>query len=90
MLYSPASASSECASCCLQVMGFPQACLNVARIVGRLLDRGSLATPLPLIPDGDLVAIVQHMLIARGPSTVRVTKVEGHATAFDVERAGSG
>ena len=60
--------------------------LNVARIIGRLRDRGSLATPSPLIPDGDLVAIVQHMLIARGPSTVRVTKVEGHAAAFDVEQ----
>ena len=60
--------------------------LNVARIIGRLLDRGSLATPLPWVPDGDLVAIVQHMLIARGPGTVRVTKVEGHATEFDVEQ----
>ena len=60
--------------------------LNVARIIGRLLDRGSLATPLPWFPNGDLVAIVQHMLIARGLGTVRVTKVEGHATAFDVER----
>ena len=60
--------------------------LNVARIIGRLLDRGSLATPLPLIPDGDLVAIVQHMLIDRGFGTVRVTKGEGHATEFDVEQ----
>ena len=60
--------------------------LNVARIIGRLLDRGSLATPLPLIPEGDLVAIVQHMLIDKEPSTVRVTKVIGHAAAFDVER----
>ena len=40
--------------------------LNVARIIGRLLDRGSLGTPLPLVPDGDLVAVVQHMLIAWG------------------------
>ena len=54
--------------------------LNVARTVGRLLDRGSSSMPLPLVQDGDLVAIVQDMHTARGPGTVRVTKVEGHAT----------
>ena len=60
--------------------------LNVARIIGRLLDRGALATPLPLVKDGDLVAIVQHMLTAGGPDTVKVTKVEGHATEIDIEQ----
>ena len=51
--------------------------LNVVRSVGRLLDRGSLSKPLPLVKDGDLVAIVQHMIHARGQDTVRVTKVKG-------------
>ena len=26
--------------------------------------------PLPLVEDGDLVAIVQHVILARGPDTV--------------------
>ena len=39
-----------------------------------------------MVKDGDLVAIVQHMLTAGGPDTVRVTKVKGHATEVDVEQ----
>ena len=35
--------------------------------------------PLPLVKDGDLIAIVRHMILARGPDTVKVTKVKGHA-----------
>ena len=33
--------------------------LNVARSIGRLLDHGFLAKPLPLVKAGDLVAIAQ-------------------------------
>ena len=51
--------------------------LNVARTIGRLLDRDCLAKPLPLGKDGDLVALTQHMIRTRGRETVRVTKVKG-------------
>ena len=52
--------------------------LNVALTIGRLLDRSSLATPLPLVRDGDLVALAQYMICTGGLDTVRVTKVKGH------------
>ena len=51
--------------------------LNVARSIGRLLDRDGLVQPLPLVKDGDLVALVQYMVRTRGRETVRVTKVKG-------------
>ena len=60
--------------------------LNVARSVGRLLDHGCLAKPLSSVKDGDLVAVIQHMIRARGQDTVRVTKVKGHATEADVQQ----
>ena len=60
--------------------------LNVARSIGRLLDHGSLNKPLPLVKDGDLVALVQNMFRTRGRKTVRVTKVKGHAEDFDVHQ----
>ena len=41
--------------------------LNVARTLGRLLDRGRLAKLLPLVEDGDLVAFVQCLIRFRGP-----------------------
>ena len=44
--------------------------LHVARTIGRVLDRDCLVKPLPLIEDGDLVALVQYMI--RGRETVRV------------------
>ena len=44
--------------------------LNVVRSIGRLLDAGCLAKPLPLVKDGDLVALVHHMIRTRGRSTV--------------------
>ena len=53
--------------------------LNVARSVGRLLDHGNLNKPLPLVKDGDLIALVHYMIRTRGRETVRVTKVKGHA-----------
>ena len=59
--------------------------LNVVRFNCRLLDRGSLSEPLPLVKDGDFIAIVQHVIHARGSDTVKVTKVKGHATEADVE-----
>ena len=59
--------------------------LNVARSIGRLLDHGSLDKPLPLVKDGDLLALVQYMIRARGRETVRVTKVKGHAEDVDVQ-----
>ena len=60
--------------------------LNVARSIGRLLDRGCLAKPLPLVKDGDLVAIAQYMIQARKQNTIRVTKVKGHANDADVDQ----
>ena len=53
--------------------------LNVARSVGRLLERGCLSKPLLLVKDGDLAAVALHMIGARGLDTVRITKVKGHA-----------
>ena len=59
--------------------------LNVVRSIGRLLDADCLANPLPLVKDGDLVALVQHKIRTRGRDTVRVTKVKGHAKDDDVQ-----
>ena len=58
--------------------------LNVARTSGRLLDHGSLLKPLPLVKDGDFVALVQYMIRTRGRETVRVVK--GHAEDVDVQQ----
>ena len=58
--------------------------LNVARTIIRLLDNDSLVKPLPLIKDGDLVALVQYSIHTGGRETVRVTKVKGHAEDADV------
>ena len=60
--------------------------LNVARSIGSLLDRDSLVKALPLVKDGDLVAVVQYMIRTRGRETVRVTKVKGHAEDVDVQQ----
>ena len=55
----------------------------------RLLDgcwtRTACFKPRPLIKDGDLVVLVQHMIRTRGRETVRVTKVKGHAEDADVQ-----
>ena len=58
---------------------------NVVRSIGRLLDADCLAKPLPLVKDGDLVALVQYMIRTGGRDTVRVTKVKGHAKDDDVQ-----
>ena len=60
--------------------------LNVARSIGRLLDCGRLVKPLPLVKDGDLIALVQYIIRTRGRETVRVTKVKGHAEDVDVQQ----
>ena len=49
-------------------------------------DHGSLGKPLPLVKDGDLIALVQYMIRTRGRETVRVTKVMGHAKNVDVQQ----
>ena len=59
--------------------------LNVARTIGRLLDKVSFVKPLPLINDGDWVALVQYMIRTRCRETVGVTKVKGHAEDADVQ-----
>ena len=59
--------------------------LDVVRSIGRLLDADCLPKPLPLVKDGDLVALVQYMIRTRGRDTVRVTKVKGHAKDGDVQ-----
>ena len=64
--------------------------LNVARSIGHLLDHDSLVRPLPLVEDGDLVALVQYMIRTRGRETVRVTKVKGYAEDADVRSASVG
>ena len=53
--------------------------LNVVRSIGRLLDADCLVKPLPLVKDGDLVALVQKTIRTRGRDTVRVTNGKGHA-----------
>ena len=40
---------------------------------------------MPLVKDGDLVALVRYMIRTRGRDTVRVTKVKGHAKDDDVQ-----
>ena len=57
---------------------------NVAR--SRLPDNDRLEKPLPLVKDGDLVAVDQYKIRTRGRDTVRVTKVKGNATDADVEQ----
>ena len=57
-----------------------------SRSIARILHHGSFSTPLPLVKDGDFIAIVQHLILAKGPETVRITKVNGHATDADVEQ----
>ena len=41
--------------------------LDVVRAIAKLLDHVTLFTSLPLVKDGDLLNIVQHVILARGP-----------------------
>ena len=60
--------------------------LNVARSIGRLLDHDILVKPLPLVKDGDFIALAQYMIRTQGRETVRVTEVKGHAEDVDVQQ----
>ena len=53
--------------------------LGVVRNVGRLLDGHPGPIPLELVKDGDLLLLIDRMLHLRGPDTVRISKVKGHA-----------
>ena len=53
--------------------------LNVVRSIGRMLDCGSCLSLLRLVKDGDLIAIIRHMILAQGLDTVKVTRVKGNA-----------
>ena len=46
--------------------------LNVAMTVGRVLDKDCLVNPLPLVKDGDLVALVQYMIRTGGRESPRL------------------
>ena len=54
--------------------------MNVLRGVAALLSHGVPRSPLPLMKDGDLLTTIHSMLNLRGFATVKVSKVEGHAT----------
>ena len=41
---------------------------------------------MDLVIDGDLISVVQDMILARGSETVRTTKVKGHPTDEDVKQ----
>ena len=45
-----------------------------------MLDNNLGARPFEVVPDGDLLCLIHHMLLLRGPDTVKVTKVKGHAS----------
>ena len=53
--------------------------LGVVRHVGRLLDGHPGPIPFELVKDGDLLLLIVRMLHLRGPDTVRISKVKGHA-----------
>ena len=59
--------------------------LNVLRGVAALLSRNVPRSPLPLVKDGDLLAMIKSMLRLRGFDTVKVSKVKGHATRAMVD-----
>ena len=53
--------------------------MGVVRHVGGLLDGRRCSVPLELVKDGDLLVLIERMLHLRGPDTVRISKVKGHA-----------
>ena len=53
--------------------------LGVVRHVGRILDGKLPSRPFELLPDGDLLFLIERMLRIRGLNTVRISKVKGHA-----------
>ena len=64
--------------------------LNVARSIGRLVDRESLVKPLPLVKDGDLIALARYMVRTWGRETVRVTKVKDMLRMLMYSKVGFG
>ena len=52
---------------------------NVVGHVGRILAGRKPGKPLELLVDGDLLALVQKLVNARGPGTADISKVKGHA-----------
>ena len=52
---------------------------NVVGHVGRILAGRKSQSPLELLEDGDLLAIVQKLVDLRGPGTTAISKVKGHA-----------
>ena len=52
--------------------------LGVVRHVGRLLDGRPGSIPFEFVNDGDLLLLVDRMLLLRGSETVRISKVKGH------------
>ena len=62
--------------------------LGVVRHVGRILDGRVSSRPRELLPDGDLLLLIERMLHFRGLSTVCISKVKGHADEAMV-RAGA-
>ena len=53
--------------------------LGVVRHVGRILDGKLSSRPFELLPDGDLLFLIERMLRIRGLESVRISKVKGHA-----------
>ena len=53
--------------------------LGVVRHVGRILDGKLPSRPFELLPDGDLLFLIERMLRIRGLDSVRISKVKGHA-----------
>ena len=53
--------------------------LGVVRHIGGLLDGRRCSVPFELVKDGDLLVLIERMLHLRGPDTVRISKVKGHA-----------
>ena len=55
-------------------------------VLVRLLDHDSLTKPLPVVKDGNLIALASYVIRSRGRDTVRVTKFKGHAEDVDVQQ----
>ena len=62
--------------------------MGIVRHVGWILDGKLSSRPFELLPDGDLLFLIEKMLRIRGLGSVRVSKVKGHADETMV-RAGT-
>ena len=51
--------------------------LNVARSIGRLLDHDCLDKPLPLVKDGDLIALARNMIRTQAERRFRSLRSKG-------------